>query len=291
MSLLTVEKLSKAYGDFWAVNEVSFSLEAGQMLALIGPNGAGKSTTFNMIGGQTQASSGHVWFDASAIYETHTDKQSSEMALQSDGKKAVAEGGAKDVSNDGMTRQKVDLVGLSSEKIWSLGIGRTFQIAEIFPSLTVRENVQLALQVARQHKLSLWNKSYRDEREAAMALLADVDMLDHAERAASEIAYGDVKRLELAMALANQPQLLLMDEPTAGMSPAERMAMMALTKKLSQERHMAVLFTEHSMDVVFTFADDIIVMAAGSIVAAGTPEQIKDNPKVKEVYLGSVEIA
>ncbi|NOL48558.1 ABC transporter ATP-binding protein [Pelistega europaea] len=263
MSLLQVENISKSYGNFWAVNQVSFSLEAGQMLALIGPNGAGKSTTFNMIGGQTRADNGCIWFDANSL---STSKR------------------------EGALTGKVDLLGLSSEEIWSLGIGRTFQIAEIFPSLTVRENVQLALQVAHGKGLVWWNKSYQDYQDEAESLLIDLAMQENINRAASEIAYGDVKRLELAMALASQPKLLLMDEPTAGMSPTERMEMMALTKRLSQQRDMAVLFTEHSMDVVFTYADYIIVMAAGNIVAAGTPNQIKDNPVVKEVYLGSVVV-
>lgn len=254
MSLLKVDNLSKAYGDFWAVNHVSFSLEKGQVLALIGPNGAGKTSTFNMIGGQSLANEGHVWF-------------------QSDDSATV-----------------VDLVGQSSEEIWALGIGRTFQIAEIFSSLTVVENVQMALQVARQKRLSWWNKSHDDLRDEALRLLQDLEMLEEAERPASEIAYGDVKRLELAMALANRPKLMLMDEPAAGMSPSERVAMMALVKKIAVEREMAILFTEHSMDVVFTFADFIIVMAAGEIIASGTPDEIKENPLVKAVYLGSVTV-
>lgn len=254
MSLLAVENLSKAYGDFWAVNHVSFSLEQGQVLALIGPNGAGKTSTFNMIGGQSRANAGDVWFKADAHAEP------------------------------------VDLVGLSSDAIWKLQIGRTFQIAEVFSSLTVVENVQLALQVAHKARLSWFNQSRYDLRQEALALLADLAMLEVADRPASEIAYGDVKRLELAMALANQPRLLLMDEPAAGMSPTERVAMMALVKKIAQEREMAILFTEHSMDVVFAFADHIIVMAAGEIIASGTPDDIKENPTVKAVYLGSVTV-
>lgn len=253
-SILYVDNISKAYGDFWAVSEVSFSLNAGQLLALIGPNGAGKTTTFNMIGGQTQANQGHVWF----IRPEQGDK--------------------------------VDLIERRSDEICALGIGRTFQIAEIFSSLTVVENVQLALQAARYARLPLFNRSQRDLQAEAMNLLHALEMDEHAYRAASEIAYGDVKRLELAMALAYKPRLLLMDEPAAGMSPTERIAMMALTKKLAQQHNMAVLFTEHSMDVVFGFADEIIVMAAGRIIAKGMPDEIRNNPTVQAVYLGSTVI-
>ena len=248
MSLLKVEDINKSYGDFWAVNHVSFELKEGEMLALIGPNGAGKTTTFNMIGGQTQPNKGSILF------------------------------------------KNRSLLGLSADKIWALGIGRTFQIAEIFSSLTVLENVQIALQIALRNKIALFNHGDTDLQDEALLLLKQVDMVENAHTAASEIAYGDVKRLELAMALANQPTLLLMDEPTAGMSPKERIAMMALTKKIAQEKNMAVLFTEHSMDVVFKFADRIIVMAAGSIVATGTPEEIRNNALVKEIYLGNNKV-
>lgn len=260
MSLLSIENISKAYGNFWAVNHVSFSLEAGKILALIGPNGAGKSTIFNAIGGQTKVNTGHIWFEPGIPHSVNGNNQIN----------------------------RVDLQDLSSEQIYSLGISRTFQVAEVFSSLTVQENVQLALQMASGQKLSLWNRCYLDKQEEAIALLKDVEMQDYAKLAASDMAYGDIKRLELAMALANRPQLLLMDEPTAGMSPVERMAMMALTKRISQERNMSVLFTEHSMEVVFAFADYIVVMAAGSLIAAGTPDQIRDNPVVKQVYLGGL---
>lgn len=118
-------------------------------------------------------------------------------------------------------------------------------------------------------------------------LLDQVGMLDHAHRACSELAYGDVKRVELAMALANEPRLLLMDEPTAGMAPQERNALMALTKRLVLSRNMAVLFTEHSMDVVFAYADRMIVLARGELIAEGSVDDIRNHPKVKEVYFGS----
>ncbi|MDH5540471.1 MAG: ATP-binding cassette domain-containing protein, partial [Rhizobacter sp.] len=172
-------------------------------------------------------------------------------------------------------------------QIWRMGVGRTFQIAATFASLTVVENVQMALLSADHKLLSLWRRAAAHRRDDAMALLDQVGMAAQAERPCSELAYGDVKRVELAIAMANAPTLLLMDEPTAGMAPQERNELMALTKRLVVERRMAVLFTEHSMDVVFAHADRIIVLARGQLIAEGAPGEIRDHPKVQEVYFGS----
>lgn len=180
-----------------------------------------------------------------------------------------------------------ELVGLKPREIWRLGVGRTFQIAETFSSLTVVENVQMALLSADRKLFSLWRKAANHKRDEAIALLDQVGMAAQADRPCSVLAYGDVKRVELAIAMANQPKLLLMDEPTAGMAPKERNELMALTKKLVVERNMAVLFTEHSMDVVFTYADRMIVLARGRLIAGGVPHEIRDHPKVQEVYFGT----
>jgi branched-chain amino acid transport system ATP-binding protein len=180
-----------------------------------------------------------------------------------------------------------ELIGRKPREIWRLGVGRTFQIAETFASLTVVENVQMALLSADGKVFSLWRRAAEHKRSEALELLAQVGMVAQADRPCSELAYGDVKRVELAIAMANAPKLLLMDEPTAGMAPKERNDLMALTKKLVVERGMAVLFTEHSMDVVFAYADRIIVLARGRLIAEGTPAEIRDHPKVQEVYFGS----
>ena len=179
------------------------------------------------------------------------------------------------------------LVGRTPRQVWRLGVGRTFQIAETFASLTVVENVQMALLSADAKLFSMWRRAAQHKRGEALALLAQVGMAAQADRPCSELAYGDVKRVELAIAMAHQPKLLLMDEPTAGMGPAERNALMALTKALVVERGLAVLFTEHSMDVVFAYADRIIVLARGRLIAQGSPAEIRDHPKVQEVYFGS----
>jgi len=180
-----------------------------------------------------------------------------------------------------------DLVGLKPRAIWKLGVGRTFQIAETFASLTVVENVQMALLSSDGKVRSMWSRAADHRRDAALALLGQVGMAAQADRPCSVLAYGDVKRVELAIALANEPKLLLMDEPTAGMAPKERNELMALTRRLVVERRLAVLFTEHSMDVVFTHADRIIVLARGRLIAEGRPAEIRDHPKVQEVYFGS----
>ncbi len=180
-----------------------------------------------------------------------------------------------------------ELIGKRPRDIWRLGVGRTFQIAETFESLTVVENVQMALLSHDHFIYSLWRRAADHKRAEALALLDQVGMAAQADRPCSELAYGDVKRVELAIAMANAPRLLLMDEPTAGMAPKERNALMALTKKLVTERGMAVLFTEHSMDVVFAYADRMIVLARGRLIAEGKPLQVRDDPKVQEVYFGS----
>ena len=245
MSLLQIRHLAKSYGGVKAVDDVSFALPAGQLLALLGPNGAGKSTCFNMVKGQTRPDAGVILFDGHQIS------------------------------------------GKAPRAIWRLGVGRTFQIAATFHSMTVAENVQMAL-LSREKKIfSFWRPAHSYLRDEAVDLLRQVGMDAQADRPCSVLAYGDVKRVELAIALANRPRLLLMDEPTAGMAAGERHALMALTKQLVVERDMAVLFTEHSMDVVFAYADRMIVLARGKLIAEGNGDAIRNHPQVQEVYFGS----
>jgi branched-chain amino acid transport system ATP-binding protein len=244
MSILAVENLEKSYSGFQAVKGITFSLQAGEMLALIGPNGAGKSTCFNMINGQLEPSAGRI-----RIFDQ-------------------------------------DVTGMAARDIWRLGVGRTFQIAATFGSMTVAENVQAALlSYHRRWAAGRWAARYY--RQEADELLALVGMLDQAGRSCGELAYGDVKRLELAIALANDPKLLLMDEPAAGMAPRERAALMALVTKVARERTIGVLFTEHDMDAVFGHADRILVLNRGSLIAEGSPAAVRANAEVQAVYLGA----
>lgn len=244
-ALLQVQNICKSFGGVQAVRGVSFTLQAGEMLALIGPNGAGKSTTFNMVGGQLTPDSGQVLLHGENI------------------------------------------AGLPPRAIWRKGVGRTFQIAQTFASLTVVENVQMALLSHDRRIFAWWPRANAHRRADALALLEQVGMAAQADRACSELAYGDVKRVELAMALAHNPQLLLMDEPTAGMAPGERVALMQLTRDLAQQRRMGVLFTEHSMDVVFGQADRVAVLVRGQLLAQGTPQAVRDDERVQQAYLGT----
>ena len=178
------------------------------------------------------------------------------------------------------------LIGHPPRKIWRMGVGRTFQITATFLSMTVVENVQMALISYHRRVFDLFSRATRMYVDEAMALLELVSMQDQAGRACSELAYGDLKRLELAIALAHEPALLLMDEPTAGMAPSERLALMALTAEIVAKGGVSVVFTEHDMDVVFAHAHRILVLNRGELIAEGTGSEIRTNPLVQEVYLG-----
>jgi branched-chain amino acid transport system ATP-binding protein len=180
-----------------------------------------------------------------------------------------------------------DITGMRPRAVWRLGVGRTFQITATFASMTVRENVQMALLSHAERVFSLWRPTSGAFVAEADALLEEIGMRDQAGRAAGVLAYGDLKRLELAVALANRPRLLLMDEPTAGMAPGERVALMRLTRTLASRNDMAVLFTEHDMDVVFGVADRILVLSRGMVIAEGDGAAIRADARVREVYLGS----
>jgi len=246
VSVLAAKDLAKAFGGVRAVGGISFTLAAGELLALIGPNGAGKSTCFNLLNGQLAPDAGSVIFDGR------------------------------------------DITGWKPRHIWRLGVGRTFQITATFASMTVRENVQMALISHRHRSRALLPRAHSLYVAEAMALLERVGMADQYDRACSVLAYGDLKRVELAVALANKPKLLLMDEPTAGMAPKERIALMALTAEIVRREGISVLFTEHDMDVVFAHADRIMVMNRGLLITQGKPAEVRANKTVQDIYLGTM---
>ncbi len=266
--LLTVSDLRKSFGGVEAVRGVSFDVRPGQLVALIGSNGAGKTTSFNCINGQLRPDGGHVTYNPQALSTAQRIDIEKSGELQNN------------------TSELHDITGRAPRRIAKLGIGRTFQITATFASMTVIENVQMVF--VSSHKLwkRLWGRTAALYRDQSMALLSLVGLDAQAERGAATLAYGDLKRLELAMALATDPKLLLMDEPTAGMGARERDSLMRLTRDLARKNNIGVLFTEHDMDAVFGYADWIIVMHRGEVIARGLPDTIKTNPTVKSAYLG-----
>ncbi len=248
LNVLEVRHLFKSFGGIKAVNDVSFDLEKGSMLAMIGPNGAGKSTCFNLINGQLQPDQGMVTI----------------MGTKTNGKKP--------------------------RDVWKIGVGRTFQIAATFGSMTVLENVQMAKLSYHKKTKSLLKTVPKMELDESMDLLKLVGIEDQCDRACGVLSYGDVKRVELAIALANHPKLLLMDEPTAGMGTSEREGLMALTSEIVQSQNIGVLFTEHDMEAVFGHADRIIVLNRGKLVTEGTPDEVRNNTRVQEIYLGEAPV-
>jgi branched-chain amino acid transport system ATP-binding protein len=185
-----------------------------------------------------------------------------------------------------VTLDGTSLVGMPPRAVWRLGVGRTFQVAATFGSMSVRQNVQMALLSHGRLLGSFFLPVENLFVEEANELLGRVGMAEQATRPCAELAYGDLKRLELAIALANRPRLLLMDEPTAGTAPEERDALMGLASSLARSGKIAVLFTEHDMEAVFGFADRVLVLHGGELIAAGAPGEVREDPRVREVYLG-----
>jgi branched-chain amino acid transport system ATP-binding protein len=248
VTVLRLEGIEKSFNGFQAVDGVSLSVAAGEMIGLIGPNGAGKTTTFNVANGQLVPDRGRVLLDGS------------------------------------------DVTGLTPRALWRRGIGRTFQITATFASMTVADNLRVAL-LSHHGEAGIFSSAAGRFAEEIGSLLSEVGVEEAAGQVCGVLSYGDLKRVELAMALVNKPRLLLMDEPTAGMAPRERGQLMSLVTKVARERGTAVLFTEHDMDVVFGHAARVIVMSRGKIVAEGSPGEVRSNATVREVYLGGATLA
>lgn len=243
-AVLSVRNFTRSFGGNRAVDDVSFDLARGELLALIGPNGAGKSTCFNMMTGHLKPDRGTVSLEGTPI------------------------------------------TGLKPRRIWRLGVGRTFQITATYASMTVVENVQMALISHHRRVFALCPYAYRLYRDEAMEFLDLVGMSAQADRHCAVLAYGDLKRLELAIALCHAPRLLLMDEPTAGMAPGERAALMQLVADIVAQQQLSVLFTEHDMDTVFAHAHRVMVLNRGRLIADGPVADIRADPQVQQVYLG-----
>ena len=246
MSLLRVENVSKHFGSLVAVGEVSMNVEPGELRAVIGPNGAGKTTFFNLITGFFQPSSGRIIFDGDDI-----------TAL------------------------------LPARRVWR-GIARTFQITEVFPELSVHENLRIPVEVASGFRLQPWLSREADAkvRDRVAELLEMGGLADKAGRLVGELAHGDQRATEIMMALALNPRLLLLDEPTAGMGEQETFEMIQLIRRLHKDGKLTIVLIEHDMRVVFNLADRIMVLDQGKFLAEGTPREIAANKAVQTAYLG-----
>jgi ABC-type branched-subunit amino acid transport system ATPase component len=243
---LQLEKVSRHFGGLKAVDNVTLSVEPGARHAIIGPNGAGKTTLFNVISGELPASSG-----------------------------TIALNGA-------------DITTLTPNRRAALGIARTFQITRLFPELTVIENALLAHAALDDRKFTMFRplSSYRDFGEKAATLLQQFGLSSVAGERANHISYGARRRLDVALAMAGRPQLLLLDEPMAGLSTPERVAMRGLLERLDPS--IAVLLIEHDMDIAFAFASRVTVLHQGSVLADGTRDEVSANDRVQRAYLGTV---
>ncbi|HLY28215.1 MAG TPA: ABC transporter ATP-binding protein [Aggregatilineales bacterium] len=246
MSLLRVENLNKSFGGLKATRNVSLSVAPQELSSIIGPNGAGKSTLFNQISGLIRPDSGRVFFD---------DR---------------------------------DITGMAAHRIVHLGIGRSFQRSNIFPRLTTFENVEVAVLNYHRTGGNLWRvrKHFGQVKDRVEQVLEHVGLQEKRDRLGGQLALGDQKRLEFGLALALEPKLLLLDEPTAGMSPEETSSTIGLIEKLVHEFKISLLFTEHDIAMVFGISQHIRVLHHGEIVAEGTPGEISQNPEVQRIYLG-----
>ena len=244
MSVLRTDHLRRSFGSLIVTNDVTLTVEAGERHVIIGPNGAGKTSLINQIGGQLQPSAGRIFFKGS------------------------------------------DITGWSPSSISRMGLARTFQRNNLFANLSVLENLRLAVQARRGRPLDFFTPVRRlsDLIERAGDLMRRVHLEHGAARLARSLSYGEQRQLEIGIALAGESELLLLDEPTSGMSPAETVRVIDLIASLP--RALSILMIEHDMNVVFSVADRISVLYYGEVLAAGTPAEIQSNDRVHDVYLG-----
>ncbi|MEK7446326.1 MAG: ABC transporter ATP-binding protein [candidate division NC10 bacterium] len=246
MTLLRLSGLRKAFGSLQVIEDLDLTVEAGRITSVIGPNGAGKTTLFNLITGRLPLDAGRILFKERPI------------------------------------------AGLSPDAIARLGLARSFQITNVFPALTVLENVRLAAQARQPGALSPWRPAERlvEATTSAQAALAQVGLGALRDRVAHTLSHGDQRHLEIAMTLATGPELLLLDEPTSGMSAVETGRTMTLIGEIA--RRVTVLIIEHDMDLVMGLSHRVAVMAFGKKIAEGSPAEIARDPEVRRVYLGDL---
>lgn len=243
-ALLEVSSLRKRFGAVQASNDLSFTVDHGEIHALIGPNGAGKTTAINQLMGELRPDSGRILFDGR------------------------------------------DITRLPVHQRAHRGLARSFQVTAVFDRLTTAENLALALQAHMGHSFRFWRRADREpklQQQLAEALVT-VDLVQRANDLAADLSHGEKRQLEVGMALAGRPKLLLLDEPMAGLGPGGTVALSHLISELKGE--MSILLIEHDMDVVFSLADRVTVLVYGRAIATGTPDQIRTDPAVRQAYLG-----
>jgi branched-chain amino acid transport system ATP-binding protein len=282
MTLLSVRNLCKAFGGNKVVRDVSFDLSAGEIVALIGPNGAGKTTCFNMLNGQLRPDSGRILLKEQQADGIGWQRMPTSSLGRADSRNAIR--GHSSQPEAGLGGQ--DIAGRTPDHIWRQGVGRGFQIAQTFQSMTVQDNARAALLAGNRAVWRFLRPAGAMLTREADALLDRVGLLPLANQSCATLAYGDLKRLELALAMANKPRLLLLDEPTAGMAEEDRRSVMTLVQTLVRDSGCAVLFTEHDIRAVFRVAERILVMDKGALIAEGNAASIQTNPLVRRAYLG-----
>lgn len=252
MTLLETDGLVKEFGGLVATDDVNLSIEEGERVSIIGPNGAGKSTLINLITRRLDPTAGDIRFKGDSI------------------------------------------VGRDPHEVVQMGISKSFQTASIFSDLTVRENAEIAALAAEHGSFGFKFLSHHESLTGVHSVAEDtldaVGLLGQADRTAADLPYGDKRRLEIGIALAAEPDLLLMDEPTAGMSPEETESTVDLIEEVKRELGLTFVLIEHDMEIVFRISDRIVVLNRGQIIAEGTPDDIKGDPEVQEAYLGGVDL-
>ena len=276
--LLRLDHITMQFGGVVAVDDLELEVNEGEIVALIGPNGAGKTTAFNVITGVYQPTNGAVWFDGAKIIENHPQgKMKKQYKGQCDG-------------------LYTETLSPTPDKITRAGMARTFQNIRLWKTQTVFDNVLIAKHMLRTSNvfsatLRLNRKEEAQHREEVMELLRIVGLEDVKDELATSLPYGKQRRLEIARALATDPTLLLLDEPAAGMNPQETLELAEFIKEIRDHFHKTILLIEHHMDLVMGIADRIYVLDFGKLIAQGTPEEIQNNERVIDAYLGVADDA